>query len=344
MEQLPKEIEVQQWFYVKRPGENRVGPEHYEKRETTLSTSLVTNEVLIRIELWSVDPYMRIQQATRDTYDPPHLLNTVQQGGTVGRVMASNSSRFQVGDWVASYHGWQSHVKCHHTELRKLDPAVPPSTALGVLGMPGSTAWFGLMEAGKPRPGETLLVSGAAGAVGSLVVQFGKRAGCRVIGIAGGKEKCKKVVEVFGCDSAIDYKSFTTLESLREEIQKQTGGFDVYFDNVGGIVTDAALPLIKLRGRVVICGSIAEYEGGIDKPDLGPRFLHNFLFKRATIQGILSRDFTHRIEEMRGIVGPWVKKGEIVFEETVVEGFDSLPSALGMLFDGKNVGKLIVKA
>jgi NADPH-dependent curcumin reductase CurA len=237
-------------------------------------------------------------------------------------------------------------VKCHHSELTKIDSTIAPiTTSLGVLGMPGRTAWFGLMCAGLPKPGETLVVSGAAGAVGSLVTQFGKKAGCRVIGIAGGEEKCKRLVESFACDGAIDYKAFPTVESLRGEIERQTGGgFDIYFDNVGGTVTDAIMPLMKLRARIVICGAIAQYDGGLDKPDLAPRFLQHLIFKRATIQGILARDYVHRMDEMRAIVGPWVKAGEVKFDETVIEGFERLPQALGMLFEGKNVGKLLVKA
>lgn len=333
----------QQWFYVKRPS-GRVGNEHFELRETRIDDALAKNEVLVRMRYISVDPYMRIQQHERNTYDVPHPLGIVQRAGTVGRVVASSNDRFKEGDWVLGYNGWQLYDKCHANDLQKLDEdAAPVSTALGVLGMPGRTAWFGLMDAGKPRPGETLVVSGAAGAVGSLVAQFGKRAGCRVVGIAGGENKCRYLVEKLGLDDAVDYRAFGDTAALAAEIERKTGGVDVYFDNVGGMVTDAVIPLIKRRARIVICGTIAQYDGGLDHPDMGPRFLQHMLFQRATIQGILARDFVNRMDEMRAIVEPWVKRREIVFDETFVDGFEQLPEALNMLFEGKNVGKLLVR-
>ncbi|MES2104368.1 MAG: NADP-dependent oxidoreductase [Pseudomonadota bacterium] len=332
-----------QWFYVKRP-EARVGSEHYELRETVIDGSLANNEVLVQARYISVDPYMRIQQHERRTYDVPHPLGIVQRAGMVAQVLASASEHFQAGDWVLGYNGWQLFDKCHAGDLQKLDPeAAPVSTALGVLGMPGRTAWFGLMEAGRPRPGETLVVSGAAGAVGSLVAQFGKRAGCRVIGIAGGAQKCAYLINQLGLDGAVDYKAFSNADALAAEIQRQTGGVDIYFDNVGGMVTDAVIPLIKLRARIIICGTISQYDGGLDHPDVAPRMLQHMLFQRATIQGILARDFVHRMDEMRSIVAPWVKAREIVFDETIIDGFDQLPDALNMLFEGKNVGKLLVR-
>lgn len=332
-----------QWFYVKRP-QGRVGPEHFELREAALSTELSNNEVIVRSCFISVDPYMRIQQHERNTYDVPHPLGIVQRAGMVGQVVVSNSERFKPGDWVLSSGGWQLYHKCHGNDLQALDPKTAPvSTALGVLGMPGRTAWFGLMEAGRPRPGDTLVVSGAAGAVGSLVAQFGKRAGCRVIGIAGGAAKCRYLLDTLKLDGAVDYRAHSTTEALAAELQGQTGGVDIYFDNVGGTVTDAVIPLIKRRARIVICGTISQYDGGLDRPDMGPRFLQHMLFQRATIQGILARDFAHRMDEMRATVEPWVKARDIVFEETFVDGFDQLPNALNMLFDGKNMGKLLVR-
>jgi len=332
-----------QWFYVKRP-EGRVSDEHYALRESELDADLSSNEVLIRARIVSVDPYIRIQQHERNTYDVPHPLGIVQRAGVVGEVVASASPLFKQGDWVSAYSGWQLYAKCHHSELTKLNPdRAPVSTALGVLGMPGRTAWFGLMEAGRPRPGDTLVVSGAAGAVGSLVAQFGKRAGCRVIGIAGGAKKCAFLTDTLKLDGAVDYQAHPTLEGLQSALQAATGGVDVYFDNVGGMVTDAVIPLIKRRARIVICGAIAQYDGGLDKPDLAPRFLQHMLFQRATIQGILARDFAHRMDEMLQTVAPWVKNGEIVYQETYMDGFDVLPNALNSLFEGKNLGKLLVR-
>jgi NADPH-dependent curcumin reductase CurA len=336
--------ENRQWIYSKRP-QARVGVEHYQMRTVAAPQALSQNEVLVASRYFSVDPYMRIQQAQRDTYDVPHPLGIVQQGAVVGEVTASASDRFQVGDWVLSYAGWQTLAVCHSSELQKLDPEQAPVTsALGVLGMPGRTAWFGLMEAGRPRPGDTLVVSGAAGAVGSLVAQFGKKAGCRVVGIAGGAEKCRYLVDTLGLDAALDYSSFETPDELAVALEEKTGGVDVYFDNVGGWISDAVIPLIKLRARIIICGAIAQYDGGLDKPDLAPRFLQHMLFKRASIQGILARDYTHRMDELRAAVSPWLRSGEIIFPETVMHGFEKLPAALAALFEGKNIGKLIVTA
>ncbi|CAN5196427.1 NADP-dependent oxidoreductase [soil metagenome] len=332
-----------QWFYVKRPV-GRVTEEHFDLRETELSGALAANEVVVQARYISVDPYMRIQQHERNTYDLPHPLGIVQRAGTVGQVVATNSEKFKEGDWVLGYNGWQIFAQCHASEIQKLDPeAAPVSTALGVLGMPGRTAWFGLMEAGRPRPGETVVVSGAAGAVGSLVAQFAKRAGCRVFGIAGGAAKCSFLTEKLGLDGAIDYKKFSRRETLSDEIVRLTNGVDIYFDNVGGMITDSIIPNIKLRARVIICGAISQYDGGLDEPDLGPRFLQHLLFQRATVQGILARDYTQRMDEMTKIVAPWVRNKEIVFEETIVDGFEKLPESLNSLFEGKNLGKLLVR-
>ncbi len=340
---MAQPLDNDQWIYARRP-DGRVGAEHYEYRRAELDQSLAANEVLVAARYISVDPYMRIQQAVRDTYDVPHPLGIVQRAGTVGQVIGTASARFASGDWVLGYGGWQRYHKSHADELQKLDPgAAPVTTALGVLGMPGRTAWFGLMEAGRPKPGETLLVSGAAGAVGSLVAQFGKRAGCRVVGIAGGAEKCAFLTRRLKLDAAIDYRVHSATATMSAEIQRCSGGVDVYFDNVGGWITDAAIPLIKRRARVVICGAISQYDGGLDRPESGPRLLQHMLFQRATIQGILARDYTYRMEEMKAIVTPWVKNGEIVFEETIIDGFEHLPEALNSLFIGQNLGKLLVK-
>ena len=332
-----------QWIYVKRPS-GRVTSEHYELRENEVGSDLSMNEVLIQARYISVDPYMRIQQAERNSFDLPHPLGIVQRAGVVGQVLASKNAQFAEGDWVLSYTGWQLFAKCHGGELQKLDPnSAPVTTALGVLGMPGRTAWFGLMDAGQPKPGETVLVSGAGGAVGSLVGQFAKRAGCRVIGIAGGPDKCRFLIEKLGLDAAIDYKKYKDWQSLAAEVQTVTGGVDIYFDNVGGMITDAVICNIKKRARIIICGAISQYDGGLDKPDLGPRFLQHMLFQRATIQGILARDYVHRMDEMLAIVSPWVKSKELVYEETILEGFDQLPDALNSLFEGKHLGKVLVR-
>ena len=341
---MPSTINNQQWIYSQHPA-GIVGPEHYELREEALSTNLSAGEVLLQSRYLSVDPYMRINQSLKPTYNElPHALNTVQSAGVVAQVLASSVEHLKAGDWVEGMLGWQTHARVHHSGLRKLDPELAPvSTALGVLGMPGRTAWFGLTESGRPHAGEVVVVSGASGAVGSLVAQFAKRHGCKVLGIAGGKEKCDWLRDTLHLDWAIDYKTHQSADTLSQEIKALTGGVDVYFDNVGGMVTDAIIPLINRRARIVICGSISQYSGGLDTVELGPRFLHHMLYQRATIQGMLARDYVHRMDEMLRIVGPMVKRNEIVFEETVVHGFAQLPATLNRLFTGNHVGKLLVE-
>jgi len=331
------------WIYRRHPT-GVVGPEHYELAEGPLDATLSDGEVLVRARFVSVDPYMRINQSLKPTYNErPHALDTVQTAGVVGQVVASRSPGFAGGDWVEGMLGWQTHARTHGSALRKLDPALAPvSTALGVLGMPGRTAWFGLTESGRPRAGEVLVVSGAAGAVGSLVAQFGKRHGMRVLGIAGGAAKCEWLTSALGLDWALDYRAFAGAQGLAAAIKARTGGVDVYFDNVGGWITDAVIPIVNLRARVVVCGSISQYSGGLDTPEPGPRFLHHLLYQRATLQGMLARDYLHRMDEMIRIVGPWVQRGEIVFEETIVHGFEQLPQALNRLFTGEHRGKLLV--
>jgi NADPH-dependent curcumin reductase CurA len=341
---LPTPLNNKQWIYLRHP-EGIVGPEHYALHVEPLSTTLSAGEVLVEARYVSVDPYMRINQSLKPTYNElPHPLNAVQSAGVVGTVIGSTMAHLAPGDSVEGMLGWQTYARVHHSMLRKLDPSLAPvSTALGVLGMPGRTAWFGLTESGQPRAGDVVVVSGAGGAVGSLVTQFAKRHGCKVLGIAGGAAKCAWLRSALGLDWAVDYKAHVSVASLSAEIKTLTGGVDVYFDNVGGTVSDAVIPLINRRARIVICGTISQYSGGLDNPEMGPRFLHHMLYQRATIQGMLARDYVHRMDEMLRIVGPWVKAGEIVYEETIVDGFEQLPATLNSLFTSDHRGKLVVK-
>src|SRR5450830_1596661 len=240
-----------QWIYRQQPLA-AITPEHYELVEQTLDTSLATNEVLIASRYFSVDPYMRIGQSSKPTYDTEaHPLDTVQAGAVVAQVLASNSPAFVEGDWVSAYTGWQTHAKVNASILTKIDPQqAPVTTALGVLGMPGRTAWFGLTESGRPHAGEVVVVSGAAGAVGSLVAQFAKKHGARVLGIAGGAAKCKWLLDTVGLDWALDYKAYASAQQLSDAIRERAGGVDVYFDNVGGWISDAIFPLINRRARI----------------------------------------------------------------------------------------------
>jgi NADPH-dependent curcumin reductase CurA len=335
-----------QWIYRRVP-DGRVGPEHYELQVADWSPGLAPGEVLVQASAWSVDPYMRINQSRKPTFnEQPHPLDTVQGAGAVGQVLASRAAGFVVGDWVEGVIGWQTHAAMHVTALRKLDPTIDPHTALGVLGMPGRTAWFGLMEAGEPKAGEVVVVSAAAGAVGSLVAQFAKRQGCIVVGIAGSDEKCVWLKQTLGCDYAFNYRNYESMqtpsEALAQAMKAAVRGVDVYFDNVGGWISDAVIPLVNRRARIVICGVMSQYDGQLDEPSLGPRFLHHFLYQRCRMQGILARDYMHRMDEMLRIVAPWVRQGSVHFEQTVVQGFEVLPQTLGDLFEGKYRGKVLV--
>jgi NADPH-dependent curcumin reductase CurA len=340
---MPSQPPHRQWIYARHP-EGLVGRDHYELRSRPLSLELSGGEVLVRAEYISVDPYMRINQSRKPTYNPePHPLGAVQSAGVVGRVIASAAPELPEGTWVEGMLGWQTHARAHASTLRRLDPdAAPVSTALGVLGMPGRTAWFGLTEAGRPHAGEVVVVSGAAGAVGSLVVQFARKHGCRVLGIAGGAAKTMWLTDTLGADWALDYRAHDA-DSLADAIRALTGGVDVYFDNVGGWISDAVLPLINRRARIVICGQISQYSGGLDVAETGPRLLQHLLYQRATMQGMLARDYLHRMDEMIRVVAPWVRDRSLVFEETIIDGFERLPDALTELFTGDHRGKLLVR-
>ncbi len=337
----------QQWLYRSAPNADPsglVGPLNYELLRMPIAENLNEGEVLIAARFISVDPYMRINQSNKNTWTAPHPLNAVQGAAVVAQVLHSNADGYATGDWVLSYSGWQTHAKVHVSALTKIDPDIAPvSTALGVLGMPGRTAWFGLMEAGQPRAGEVVAVSGAAGAVGSLVVQFAKMQGAKVLAIAGSDAKCAWLKDRLSADFVLNYKNYADSAAMSVAIQALVGGVDVYFDNVGGRVSDAILPLINRRARIVICGQMSQYSTGLDTPELGPRFLHHVLYQRATIQGILARDFTHRMDEMTRIVAPMVYSGKIVFEQTIIDGFERLPAALNQLFTGSQTGKLLVR-
>ena len=333
----------QQWIYHSAPTE-LVGPEHYRLQESVITPELAQGEVLIAARYISVDPYMRINQAKHDTWSAPHALNAVQGAAVVAEVLASNASEFAPGDWVSAYSGWQTHAKMHASGLSKIDVQIaPPGAYLGVLGMPGRTAWFGLTEAGRPKAGEVVVVSGAAGAVGSLVVQFARMQGAKVLAIAGSTAKCAWLTQTLGATWALNYKDYPDSEALSQALKALTGGVDVYFDNTGGMISDAVFPNINLRARIVICGQMSQYSSGLDKPELGARFLHHVLYQRACIQGILARDYTARMDEMLRIVTPMVHSGALKFEQTVLEGFARLPEALKQLFTGSQRGKLLVK-
>jgi NADPH-dependent curcumin reductase CurA len=290
-------------------------------------------EVLVRNVFVSVDPYMRSRMSGIRTYVGPYEVGDTIDGGAVGRVVASNDEGFAEGDWVLSGLGWRERGISRAVQLRKLDPDVaPPSTALGVLGMPGLTAWVGLVDIGTVREGETLYVSGAAGAVGSAAAQIGKLKGLRVIGSAGSPEKVEWLSSL-GIE-AFDYRETKTKDAL-------TDGIDVYFDNVGGAQLEAALFALRPFGRVVACGAISRYND--ERPEPGPRNLGLVVTKRLRVQGYIVIDHRDRFPAFFAEVAPWVRDGKVSYRETIVDGLERLPAAFAGLFTGDNVGKMLVR-
>jgi len=295
-------------------------------------------DVLTRTLWLSLDPYMRGRMSDRKSYATPVPVGGVMGGGTVGRVMVSRHPGFGPGDLVLGYGGWQDYAAGPGRGLRKLDPIFAPvSTALGVLGMPGMTAYIGLLDIGRPRAGETVVVSAASGAVGAVVGQIAKIKACRAIGIAGGPEKCRYVVDTLGLDACVDHRAPGFGEALA---QACLGGIDVYFENVGGAVQRAVWPLLNDFARVPVCGLIAQYNDAVPSP--GPS-LTSVLAKRLTVRGYIVSDHASRFDEFLRDVSAWVGEGRIRYREDVVEGLEHAPEAFIGLFEGRNFGKLLVR-
>lgn len=264
-------------------------------------------------------------------------------GATVCRVETSRHPDYSAGDWVLAYTGWQSHALSDGTGLNTLNGLEHPSLALGVLGMPGFTAYMGLLEIGQPKPGETVVVATATGAVGSVVGQIAKLKGCRVVGIAGGAEKCRYAVEELGFDACVDHHNPQLADELAAAC---TEGIDVYFENVGGAVFDAVLPLLNTGARVPLCGLIAQYNATEPPPgpDLSPLLMRTLLTRRIRLQGfIIFDDYGPRYPEFLNVMGEWVKNGQIRWREDVIDGLDNAPQAFIGLLEGRNFGKLIVQ-
>lgn len=299
-------------------------------------------EVLIRTLYLSVDPYMRGRMSERKSYVPPFALNEVVTGGVVGEVVESRAEAYASGDIVTGMLGWRLYqtAKGDAASLRKIDPRLAPvTTALGVLGMPGLTAYFGLLDIGRPAPGETIVVSGAAGAVGTLVCQIAKLKGCRVVAVAGSDEKNKYLTGELGADAAINYK---TSADLRRELKAACPrGVDVYFDNVGGEISDAVMSLVNKGARAVICGQISLYN--LETPDVGPRVQPVLLVNSASMRGFIVSDYAARFAEGVGALGGWLAEGKLKYAENIVEGFENTPRAFLGLFTGENLGKQLVK-
>jgi NADPH-dependent curcumin reductase CurA len=294
-------------------------------------------EALVRLEYLSVDPTQRNWVNDRDGYLPRVAVGEVMRAGGAGRVVASNHDDYAVGDWVSGLTGWQEYLTVPAHGVRKLPPGVDPAVALGVLGSSGLAAYFGMLEVGRPRAGETVLVSGAAGSTGSVAAQIARILGCRVIGVAGGAEKCRWVVEEAGLDACVDYKNDDILARLAE---LAPSGIDVFFDNVGGPVLDAALERIALNARVVICGGVATGYHHVRAP--GPGNYLELINKRARMEGFLYSDYATRFPEALAKLHEWLSRGEIKYTQTVTEGLENAPAALRGLFEGRNHGKQLI--
>jgi NADPH-dependent curcumin reductase CurA len=300
--------------------------------------------VLLRTMYLSLDPYMRGRMSDAPSYAPPVAVGDVIVGGTVARVDASRHPDYQVGDMVLSYGGWQDYALSDGSDLTRLDAGMArPALALGVLGMPGFTAYMGLLDIGQPKAGETVVVAAASGAVGSVVGQIARLKGCRAIGIAGGAEKCRFVVEELGFDACIDHRGADLPRRLAAVCPQ---GIDVYFESVGGAVFDAVLPLLNVRARVPVCGLIAHYNDS--EPPAGsdrlPLLARTLLTRRMKMQGfIIFDDYGPRFPEFFDQMSAWVKAGRIKCREDIVDGLENAPQAFIGLLEGKNFGKLIVR-
>jgi NADPH:quinone reductase len=297
-------------------------------------------EALVRALYLSVDPYMRGRIGGQNGYAKPVETGSVIVGGVAGQVVESNDPRLATGDYVEGQLGWQEYAVAPAKTLRKIDPRqAPVSTSLYVLGMPGMAAYFGLLEICRPQPGESVVISGAAGAVGSLVGQIAKIKRCRVIGIAGTDEKIQYLTHELGFDAAFNYKTTSDYSAKLRELAPN--GVDVYFDNVGGPITDAAIARLNQRARVAVCGQISQYNS--ETPEMGPRWLVQLIVKQAKVEGFLVRQFSDRYEEAYKQLGNWLRDGRVRYRESIVEGIENAPKAFIGMLEGHNIGKQLVK-
>ena len=297
-------------------------------------------EVLVQAQWLSVDPYMRGRMSTARSYAKPTELGEPMTGQVVGEVVESQDGRFAPGDTVVGQLGWQDYALARGGMLRKLDPALaPPQTALHVLGGTGLTAYFGLFDVGRPKPGDAVVVSAASGAVGQVVGQLAKIAGCSpVVGLAGGPAKCGDLTELYGYDVAIDYKADDVNARLKESCPN---GVDVYFDNVGGALSETVFRRLALGARVPICGQISQYN--LAEPDLAPRNLGFLIVFRARLEGFLIYDYVHRFPEGLQRLGRWLAEGKLAYREDVTDGLENTPAAFIGMLRGENRGKALVK-
>lgn len=322
--------------------EGRPVPANFRLEQAAVPTP-ADGQVLLRILYLSLDPYMRGRMSTAKSYAAPVDIDGVMEGGTVAKVVESRHPGFVVGDIVLSHSGWQSFALSDGTGLVKLEnwPA-PLSTALGVLGMPGFTAYTGLLTIGQPKEGETVVVAAASGGVGSAVGQIARIKGARTVGIAGGPEKCAIVRDEFGFDAVVDHHSPTFADDLAQACPK---GIDVYFENVGGKVWDAVTPLLNPFARIPVCGLISQYNstGPFEGPDRWPLIVRDILRKSLTVRGFIQREFVSQKPQFLKEMGEWIATGAVRYREDIVEDLSSAPEAFIGLLDGKNFGKLVVR-
>ena len=327
-----------QIYFVKRP--SGMVDESVFALRTIPMPAPGDGQILLHTRYISVDPYMRGRMNDRRSYVAPFQLNEAVSGGVVAEVVESKSKTFSKGDFVAGTLPWQDYSVAGEKELRKIDPSVAPvSTALGVLGMPGLTAYFGLLDIGKPRPGETVVVSGAAGAVGTVVGQIAKIKGCRVVGIAGSDKKVKYLTEELGFDVALNYKSAGNLRKAIQDVCPK--GVDIYFDNVGGEISDAVVPLLNDYSRIPLCGQISLYNDS--RIAVGPRLQPYLLTHRTLLQGFIIHDYESRFGEALRELSLWIRENKLKYAETIIDGLENAPKAFLGLFKGENLGKQLVR-
>jgi hypothetical protein len=308
-------------------------------------------EVLVRVHYMSLDPYMRGRMDDAKSYAANIPVDGKMEGGAVGEIIASRADGFKVGEFVMGGFGWATHAVAPAQGLAKVDPDAAPITySLGVLGMPGLTGWYGLTELGKPKAGETLVVAAATGPVGSMVGQIARSMGLRTVGIAGGAAKCKMAVEHFGFDACIDHRAYDSASDLRKALKDECPkGIDIYFENVGGKVLEAVLPMMNPHGRIPICGMIAWYnEGGlgadaIEKTLTAPKLWRTILVNFLSVNGFIISNHWNRMPDFHKAVGPMIASGDVKVQEDITEGLENAPDAFIKLLTGGNTGKAMVK-
>lgn len=325
------------WVLRERPT-GLVTPAHFDMRESPVREP-ADGEAVVRVRMLSIDPANRAWMFPSPTYKAPVAPGDTMHGFGVGEIVASRAQGLKVGDIVEGMVGWQDYAVLPVAELAKRDIKGSIEHAMGVLGVTGLTAYFGLVEIGRPKAGETLLVSAAAGAVGSIVAQIGRILGCRVVGIAGGPDKCAWLQRELGLDAAIDYRQGGLRKAVRSAC---SNGVDVYFDNTGGEALDAALFAMNERGRIVCCGNLSQYNA--DRPAPGPVGVPGLLVtKRLRMEGFVVLDYFDRREPAERQLKAWLDEGKLKSFETIVEGLENAPRALQQMFEGYNLGKLIVR-